>query len=248
MKNEHINQLINRYMQGLTTLDEEQELAQWFRSHEVDDDWKPFQQMFAWFDAGMPPQDGLLQDAQKDEKPDAEAEQAKRTEPAQRLTFKVRFRRLLWTGIAAAAVVAVVWIVWPKQQVSGVAGQSPLAQTDGTPQKRPQTKEATDTAFQSEVQSTKKDSLKKKPAAKSRYREYRRFHQSMVTSDNLLAEAATDSIMQAGQDEIADEMMRRQLASILIDQKVNNIVNYQQYCLDKALYEKEQEEETEITY
>ena len=234
MKNEHINQLINRYMQGLTTLDEEQELAQWFRSHEVDDDWKPFQQMFAWFDAGMPPQDGLLQDAQKDEKPDAEAEQAKRTEPAQRLTFKVRFRRLLWTSIAAAAVVAVVWIVWPK--------------TDGTPQKRPQTKEATDTAFQSEVQSTKKDSLKKKPAAKSRYREYRRFHQSMVTTDNLLAEAATDSIMQAGQDEIADEMMRRQLASILIDQKVNNIVNYQQYCLDKALYEKEQEEETEITY
>ena len=56
MKNEHIKQLINRYMQGQTTLDEERELAQWFRSHNVDDDWKPYQQMFAWFDEGMPQQ------------------------------------------------------------------------------------------------------------------------------------------------------------------------------------------------
>lgn len=62
MKNEHIKQLINRYMQGQTTLDEERELAQWFRSHNVDDDWKPYQQMFAWFDEGMPQQEGLLQE------------------------------------------------------------------------------------------------------------------------------------------------------------------------------------------
>lgn len=59
MKNEHIKQLINRYMQGQTTLDEERELAQWFRSHNVDDDWKPYQQMFAWFDEGMPPAGGI---------------------------------------------------------------------------------------------------------------------------------------------------------------------------------------------
>ena len=41
-------------MQGETTLDEERELGDWLRTHEVDDTLRPYQQMFAAFDAGMP--------------------------------------------------------------------------------------------------------------------------------------------------------------------------------------------------
>ncbi len=41
-------------MQGETTLDEERELGDWLRTHEVDDTLLPYQQMFAAFDAGMP--------------------------------------------------------------------------------------------------------------------------------------------------------------------------------------------------
>ena len=41
-------------MQGETTLDEERELGDWLRTHEVDDTLQPYQQMFAAFDAGMP--------------------------------------------------------------------------------------------------------------------------------------------------------------------------------------------------
>lgn len=41
-------------MQGETTLDEERELGDWLRTHEVDDALRPYQQMFASFDAGMP--------------------------------------------------------------------------------------------------------------------------------------------------------------------------------------------------
>ena len=41
-------------MQGETTLDEERELGDWLRTHEVDDALRPYQQMFAAFDAGMP--------------------------------------------------------------------------------------------------------------------------------------------------------------------------------------------------
>lgn len=41
-------------MQGETTLDEEHELGDWLRTHEVDDTLRPYQQMFAAFDAGMP--------------------------------------------------------------------------------------------------------------------------------------------------------------------------------------------------
>lgn len=50
----HINQLIERFMEGQSTLAEEQELAQYFATHEVSDEWKPLQDMFAYFDAGMP--------------------------------------------------------------------------------------------------------------------------------------------------------------------------------------------------
>ena len=41
-------------MEGETSLDEERELGDWLRCHEVDDDLKPYQQMFAAFDEGLP--------------------------------------------------------------------------------------------------------------------------------------------------------------------------------------------------
>ena len=50
----HIEELLRRFMQGETTLDEERELGDWLRTHEVDDTLLPYQQMFAAFDAGMP--------------------------------------------------------------------------------------------------------------------------------------------------------------------------------------------------
>ena len=50
----HIEELLKRFMEGESTLDEERELGDWFRSHEVDESLKPYQQMFAAFDAGLP--------------------------------------------------------------------------------------------------------------------------------------------------------------------------------------------------
>lgn len=41
-------------MEGESSLDEERELGDWLRSHEVNDDLKPYQRMFAAFDAGLP--------------------------------------------------------------------------------------------------------------------------------------------------------------------------------------------------
>ena len=51
---DYISQLIERFMEGQSTLAEEQELAQYFATHEVSEEWKPLQAMFAYFDAGMP--------------------------------------------------------------------------------------------------------------------------------------------------------------------------------------------------
>lgn len=50
----YIDELLKRFMDGETTLAEERELGDWLRSHEVDDSLKPYQRMFAAFDAGLP--------------------------------------------------------------------------------------------------------------------------------------------------------------------------------------------------
>ena len=56
----NIRLLIGKFMQGLTSIEEEEQISQWFAVHaDVSDDLKPYQQMFAYFDKGMPT-DGLM--------------------------------------------------------------------------------------------------------------------------------------------------------------------------------------------
>ncbi|MBO4827288.1 MAG: hypothetical protein J5506_08665 [Prevotella sp.] len=55
---ETIKHLLERFMDGDTTLEEEQLLAQFFRqTHIVPSEWQPYKQMFAYFDSGMKPAD-----------------------------------------------------------------------------------------------------------------------------------------------------------------------------------------------
>lgn len=49
-----IKKLTERFMAGLTSVEEERMLAEYFRSHDVSDEWKAYKEMFAWFDKGMP--------------------------------------------------------------------------------------------------------------------------------------------------------------------------------------------------
>ena len=53
MDNE-IKILIERFMAGLTSIEEEDRLAEYFRTHDVDDSLREYKEMFAWFDRGMP--------------------------------------------------------------------------------------------------------------------------------------------------------------------------------------------------
>ncbi|MBQ9286106.1 MAG: hypothetical protein IJ209_07495 [Bacteroidaceae bacterium] len=47
-----IAQLLSKFMAGSTRLDEEQVLAEYFRTHEVAEDWEEYKEMFALFDSG----------------------------------------------------------------------------------------------------------------------------------------------------------------------------------------------------
>ncbi|MGM9811951.1 MAG: hypothetical protein ACI30V_03815 [Muribaculaceae bacterium] len=88
---EHISNLLERFMNGESTLAEEELLSRYFATHEVDAEWEPYKQMFAYFDSGMA-------DAAKPA-PAPDAEQA----PQRKV---VRFR---WLRVAAAAAVALLF-------------------------------------------------------------------------------------------------------------------------------------------
>lgn len=82
---QHIQDLLDKFMNGLTTLEEEAALGDYFRTHEVPREWEDYRQMFGYFDRGM---EGELITPQAQEQP---------------------FMRLMgrrWWGIAAAAAIA----------------------------------------------------------------------------------------------------------------------------------------------
>ncbi len=88
---EHISNLLERFMNGESTLAEEELLSRYFATHEVDAEWEPYKQMFAYFDSGM-----------ADEAQPAAAKEAEQA-PQPNVV------RLRWLRVAAAAAVALLF-------------------------------------------------------------------------------------------------------------------------------------------
>ena len=84
----HIESLLNLFMQGETTLEQERELRQFFASsQDIPQEWDPYKEIMAYFDDGMPIA----------------------TEPVP----KRNIARPVWTVVATAAVAAIVFMVVP---------------------------------------------------------------------------------------------------------------------------------------
>ena len=51
----HIESLLDLFMQGKTTLEQESELKRFFATaHDIPKEWEPYREMMAYFDNGMP--------------------------------------------------------------------------------------------------------------------------------------------------------------------------------------------------
>ena len=115
-KEKDIRLLLDRFMAGETSLEEEALLGEWFRQHpDVSDDLKEYQLMFGYFDEGMPL--------------DYEAEN--HVEDAHPKT-KARMRRL-WLPLSLAASIALLIgfaIPWVGRQ-TGHRDDSKMAQFEG---------------------------------------------------------------------------------------------------------------------
>ena len=133
-KEKDIRLLLDRFMAGETSLEEEALLGEWFRQHpDVSGDLKEYQLMFGYFDEGMPL--------------DHEAEEY--VENAHPKT-KVRMRRL-WLPIGMAASIALLFVIAIPRigQQTGHRDDSKMAQLDGRT-----TQEDVDSAVVHEEKST----------------------------------------------------------------------------------------------
>ena len=104
---QEIAQLLNKFMAGETSVVEEEVLAQYFRTHEVDDEWAEYKEMFALFDNG---QVDIEPDAETNsQRPIAKNQKPKSVPLAVKEKPKIVTLRWLMAGIAASIALVLVF-------------------------------------------------------------------------------------------------------------------------------------------
>lgn len=182
MKAMQIQQLIDKYMNGQTTVDEEQLIVRYFRNAtDVPDSLKPYRDMFAYFDDGMPlgalPEfDGSAGQADTRVAPDSSKVVAPRRHSLRIAAW--------WSGAAAvAAAVALLLIMYrPSAPVQPIASAVVVSDTCST-----------STGVEAE-QNVVTDSVKLKPQPQRRRPSVRRRYYLAPPKTYLAHAAATDSI------------------------------------------------------
>lgn len=175
-----IKQLIDRYMNGQTTVDEEQLLARYFRSAtDLPDDLQPYRDMFAYFDEGMPlgalPEfDGSAGQAETRVAPDSSKVVAPRRHSLRMAAW--------WSGAVAAAVALLLIMYRPSAPVQPIASAVVVSDTCST-----------STGVEAE-QNVVTDSVKLKPQPQRRRPSVRRRYYIAPPKTYLAHAAATDSI------------------------------------------------------
>lgn len=177
-----IQQLIDKYMNGQTTVDEEQLIARYFRTAtDVPDSLKPYRDMFAYFDEGMPlgtlPEfDGSSGQADTRVAPDSNNVVAPRRRSLRMAAW--------WSGaVAVAAAVALLLIMHrPSAPVQPIASAVVVSDTCST-----------STGVEAE-QNVVTDSVKLKPQPRRHRPSVRRRYYLAPPKTYLAHAAATDSI------------------------------------------------------
>lgn len=226
----NIRQLIGRFMQGLTSIEEEEQISQWFAVHtDVSDDLKPYQQMFAYFDKGMPTDEQMSEDKQIP----VEEEIRKPLRNHSRL-------RPLWCLLAAAAAVALLVVMtWPARNGDSTATPSAtLAQAEKD------SAEAIVPIAETEMKNNVRQTVK--PKMRPRKRGFYRKHlhspappvtwiaQTVIDSMQQSPEALAEAHLQALEEQQNEMLFRLYLVSAL---QTEDLASYN----DEDEYGQEQE-------
>ena len=104
---QEIAQLLSKFMAGETSVAEEEVLAQYFRTHEVDEEWAEYKEMFTLFDNGQV--DIETEDKTSEQPIKADSEKIKMLPKAVWEKPKIVALRWLMAGIAASIVLLVAF-------------------------------------------------------------------------------------------------------------------------------------------
>ena len=229
-------------MQGLTSIEEEEQISQWFAVHtDVSDDLKPYQQMFAYFDKGMPIDEQMPIDKQMSENKQMPIDKQIPVEEEIRKPLRNHSRlRPLWCLLAAAAAVSLLVVMtWPAQNGDSTATPAAtLAQAD---------KDSAETlvpAAETEVRNQMKQAVR--PKMRPRKRGFYRKHlhspappvtwiaQTVIDSMQQSPEALAEAHLQALEEQQNEMLFRLYLVSAL---QTEDLASYN----DEDEYGQEQE-------
>ena len=217
-------------MQGLTSIEEEEQISQWFAVHtDVSDDLKPYQQMFAYFDKGMPIDEQMPIDKQMS----VEEEIRKPLRNHSRL-------RPLWCLLAAAAAVALLIVMtWPAQN-----GNTPVTPSATLAQAENDSAEAIVPTAETEMKNNVKQTVKPKmrPRKRGVYRKHLHspappvtwIAQTVIDSMQQSPEALAEAHLQALEEQQNEMLFRLYLVSAL---QTEDLASYN----DEDEYGQEQE-------
>lgn len=214
MTKKDIQLLIERFMAGLSTIEEENRLAEYFRTHDVPDEWNDYKEMFAWFDNGMP-----LKSRQADGQTSGQAASGLgSSSPAPSSPSKKRI--LLF--FAAAVVAMLLIMVWPKKKMPETAGR-PALQTATISD----TKATVTDSLHADTTMTSKPKKEQRRPSRIRRDTYRMMPPKTYTADTLqdtiieiqilLAEKQLDDLLQQQEDSLKKMEERYSRMGLAID-------------------------------
>ena len=190
--------LLDKFMAGETSLEEENILAQYFRTHEVSDEWKEYKEMFALFD------DGAV-DIEQEAKPVAKP--------------KIIPFRWIMTGIAAS-VILLIGISLLMKDSELVKQQPVVAEVVEKP--------APEAPNASECSDVPEASDKPEPAKSTNSsRTYKARKVSKPIEEPLLAEVETDEDMEDPFLAIAEQMQDIRLRGEQVRHEVAQLIDKQ---------------------
>jgi hypothetical protein len=142
----YIQSLLDKYLDGQTSLQEERQLSEYFSSQPVPTEWEDYKEMFAWFDDGM--KGKYLQDN--------DSCHLAETTHAQAPTKHRKLVRLTLPWLAAACLAGgLIWGWWPKQHDS----QSLTANTDNVCEQPAQPSQKAHAVLQTEDRQKKQSAV-----------------------------------------------------------------------------------------
>ena len=199
--------ILGKFMTGETSLDEERLLAEYFRTHEVKDEWQEYKEMFALFDSGS-----VDIESEEESKRQTNITDAKVRKLPKAVNEKPKIIPIRWlmTGIAASVLLLIGFSLFKKDEEPKIQN-SMVVQVSKPAEVKPTTETPPVTYDEPLVQQQPKKDCRRKQRAVTKPQEAPVQYMTDEMVDQLLARNHQVAALQPTFDnkEIENEIRRR---------------------------------------